>query len=662
MKKKLLLLVLPSFIFASSLQNALQEEISYLQEETFVTSASKVKENIKKTPASVTVITQEMIENMGANNIFDVLRSVPGLGVSQSNIYVDKITVRGIETWFSEKVLILLDGHSLNVDLLNGGATGAYKNIPIELIKRVEIIKGPASALYGENAFTALINIITKKAKDIDGAKVVVKYGSDNTKVANLSYGKTYDDFELTANLNYIKSDGDARFIASDAVGNSGYSNPTLDSFNGYLSLVHKNGFYATGNINTTEDGPRYGVAHALNNEDISKKITYFIELGYKNRLNEYLDLHIRAYYDSFKVDNTWRVFPAGSPAPAFTNGMLGYVGYETNKLGAETLLTFKYNKYTIVTGLSYEQQKLQNPWQKMNWNPVTGAPVGSIQDFSNPSTNFTDEVDRSFTAVYSELLYDVTKDIRINFGLRYDYYSDFGGTLNPRVGATWAINKDNIFKFMYGEAFRAPTFAELHNKNNPSIKGNPNLNPEMVKTHELSFQNSSIDDLQASITLFYTDIKDIIILENTIYTNKGQVTTKGAELEAKYNLRRGSYLLANYTYQKPENELTGDELENISNHEAYLGLNYRIDRHFNLYADAKFIGKQTRSTSDTREAVQSSITSNATLLAKDIMLKDLEMKFSIYNLFDEKSYDSYSPYDYPLGGRTYMAQLSYKF
>jgi len=662
MNKRLLFLMIPSLLLAGSLQGTLQEEISYLQEETFVISASKVKENIKKTPASVTVVTQEMIENMGANNIFDILRSVPGLGVSQSNIYNDKITVRGVETWFSEKVLILLDGHSLNADLLNGGATGAYKNLPIELIQRVEIIKGPASALYGENAFTALINIITKKAKDIDGTKVTVKYGSDNTKIANLAFGKKNQDFELVGNFNYIHSNGNERYVKSDAIGNSGYTNPTLDSVNAYLSIVHKSGFYFKGNYNVTEDGPKYGIAHAINDEDLSKKTTYFAELGYKNRLSKYIDMHLRAYYDSFKADNKWRVFPAGYPAPAFTEGMLGYVGYETQKRGAEAVVTFKSDNYTIVTGLSYEEQRLRDPWQKMNWNPVTGLPVIGIQNFSDPSTNFVDEVDRDFAAIYSEVLYDVTKDIRLNIGVRYDEYSDFGGTTNPRVGATWAINKDNIFKLMYGQAFRAPTFAELHNKNNPSINGNPDLKPEKVRTYEMSFQNSTIHNLQASLTLFYTDIEDIIILESTLYKNKGQVTTRGSELEVKYNLKRGSHILANYTYQDPKNELTGNKQENISNHEAYLGVNYRIDKHFNLYADAKYIGPQTRAVGDLRDEVDSSITSNITLLAKDILSKNFKIKVSVYNLFDEKSYDSSSPYDYPLGGRTYMTQASYKF
>lgn len=662
MKKELLFMILPSFLLAGSLQNALQEEISYLKEETFVTSASKVKESVKKTPATVTVVTQEMIENMGAQNIFDIFRSVPGLGVSQSNIYVDKITVRGVETLSSEKVLILLDGHSLNVDLLNGGATGAYKNIPIELIKRVEIIKGPASALYGENAFTALINIITKKADDIDGTEVAVKYGSDNTKITNFAFGKVYDDFEIVTNLNYIKSDGNSRYVESDAIGQSGHTNPWLESINTYLNLIHKNGFYITANYNNTEDGPRYGNVNVINNEDLSKKETYFLELGYKNKLNEYFDLDARTYYDSSETDNKWRLYPDGYPTSTYVDGMLGYVGYKTTKAGAESTVTFQSDNYTMVTGLSYEKQKLVDPWQKLNWNPITSTPLSSVQNFSDSSTNFIDEVDREFIAVYSELLYDVDENIRLNLGFRYDHYSDFGGTFNPRVGLSWSMNKSNVIKFMYGKAFRAPTFAELYNKNNPSLVGNSELEPEIVQTYELSLHNSDIHNLEASLTLFYTEIKDIIMLESTVYKNKGEVITKGLESELKYNLQRGSYILANYTYQHPDNELTGEELENIAHHEAYIGLNYRINRYFNLYTDAKYTGEQKRDANSTRDEVSDSIISNVTLLSKDLMMDDLVLKFSTYNIFDEKAYDSSNSFDYPLGGRTYMLELNYKF
>jgi iron complex outermembrane receptor protein len=653
---------MPAVIFANPFNAALEDEASWLKNETFVISASRVKEDIKKASASITVIDEDLINKMGANTLLDLLRVVPGMGVSQSNVYIDKITVRGIETWFSEKVLILLDGHSLNSDLLNGGAASTFANFPVEHIKRVEIIKGPASALYGENAFTALINIITKKAKDINGVQISAKAGSYNTRVANLLLGESYEDFELTANINYRDTDGYSAYVASDAVGNSGYTNPTSKRLNTDLSIKHNSGFYAKANYNSSEDGPRYGIAHALNNEDLSKREAYFIELGYKHPINTASGFDLRVYHDNYQYDNIWRVFPSGFPDPSFTNGMLGYVGAESKKYGLESLYTYKNNDYTLIAGLSYEQQQLKDPWQKMNWNPLTGAPLSSIQNFSDSETNYIDETDRSFWAIYSELLYDVQENLRVTAGMRYDHYSDFGGVFNPRLGMAWEVNSHNTIKLMYGEAFRAPTFAELYNKNNPALVGNPDLDPERVKTLELNIQNSSIDNLEASLSIFKSTINDIITTANNTYVNQGKTTTRGLEAELKQTLHRGSYIVANYTFQNPKNEETSQDLENISKHEAYLALNCRINTYLNLYTDAKYTGKQTRSPTDTRDEVDSSITSNTTLLAKNLILKDLQMKFSVYNLLDEKSYDANSPYDYPLAGRSYMAELSYKF
>ncbi|MDD2781441.1 TonB-dependent receptor [Sulfuricurvum sp.] len=662
MFRKIVWLSVPVTMLANPFNATLEDEVSWLKDETFVISASKVQESIKKTSASVTIIDEDMIDKMGANTLLDVLRVVPGLGVSQSNVYVDKISVRGIETWFSEKVLILLDGHSLNSDLLNGGASNTYANFPVEQIKRVEIIRGPASALYGENAFTALINIITKEAQDVNGVQISTKVGSYNTAIANLLVGKTYENFDIAANINYRDSDGYSAYVANDAIGNSGHTSPTSKRLNTNLSLKHNNGFYLKANYNNTEDGPRYGIAHALNNEDKAKREAYFIELGHQYKINDNYTLDSRVYHDSFIADNRWEIYPEGFPTGAYTDGMLAISGYTNKKSGIETLLTVKKENYTVVSGLSYETQRLKDPIYKANYIPSSGAPLGALQDFSDPSTNFVSEANRKFWAAYSELLYDPREDLRLTVGIRYDHYNDFGGVFNPRLGAAWEVNEHNTLKLMYGEAFRAPTFAELYNKNNPALVGNPDLNPETVQTFEMSLHNNSIENLEASLNLFHSTIDDIISVLGTTYTNRGTMTTRGIEAELKQHLHRGSYITANYTYQQPKNDDTRKIAENISRHEGYVALNYRINTVFNLYTDAKYIGKQTRSTADTRVPVESSITSNATLLAKDLFLKDVQMKFSIYNLFDEKSYDSNAPYDYPQAGRSYMAELSYKF
>ena len=271
MKKSFIsIFLLSTILFSNNLtttEKQFSDEQNWLEAETFVISASRIKESIKKTPANVTVIDEEQIEAMGADNIYDILKTVPGMDISQGNVYTDKVSVAGIKTWFSEKVLFLLDGHSLNTDYLNGGATSAYKDIPIEIIKRVEVVTGASSALYGENAFMAVVNIITKKAEDVDGTVVTIKGGSNDTAIANLHYGKKHNGFDITANIN-SKKENKKIFVESQ----NKETNPNVDSFNLYLSLVHDDGFYFMGNFNNTNDKSKYGLMNVLNDIDYSKK------------------------------------------------------------------------------------------------------------------------------------------------------------------------------------------------------------------------------------------------------------------------------------------------------------------------------------------------------------------------------------------------------
>lgn len=661
MKKTFISLSFPLFVLANPFQATLEDEASWLHDEAYVVTASKVKEEINKSSANVTIIDSDMINKIGANTLLDVLRIVPGMGTAQSNIYPDKINVRGIDTWFSEKVLILLDGHSLNSDLLNGGATSTYANFPLEHVKRIEIMRGPASALYGENAFTALINIITQEADEIDGVQIKIKRGSYDTSIANLLIGKRYGDVDMRANLNYRDTDGERAYIASDAVGNSGTTTPFSQRLNADLSLRHTNGLYARANYNTTRDGPRYGAAHALNHEDLSKREAYFAEVGYTAPMGKDTTFHSKIYRDYFSADNLWKIYPDGF-LPGFPDGMLAFSGYTNTKSGADLMLTHQGNDYTVVSGISYEIQKLSDPVYRANYHPLSGAPLASLQDFSDPSTNFVSEATRKFWAAYGEILYDVTDTLRLTGGVRYDHYSDFYSVLNPRLGAAWQIDPYNTLKLMYGEAFRAPTFAELYNKNNPALVGNPDLKPEKIKTAELGFYNTSIKNLKASLNLFHSTISDIITTSGATYLNQDKTTTRGVEAELKYDLPRGSYMTANYTYQNPHNQLTSDVLPNIYRHAGYLALNHRLDAYFNLYADAKYIGSQTRSAGDARPPVKSSLTSNATLLAKNWIAEGSEVKLSVYNLFDTQTSNSNFPYDYPLGGRSFMAEIAYKF
>jgi len=653
-------LTLPALLFSSSFESTLQEEQLWLQEETFVISASKFKENIKKTPASVSVIDAQMIETMGAQTLVDALRAVPGLGIHQSNMFINEIESRGVKTWFSEKVLILLDGHSLN-SLRNGGATVQYDKIPLDNVERIEVVRGPASALYGENAFTALINIITKDAKDIDGIEASIKGGSFNTKTFNLLFGKTYDELSISGNINVVQSDGYEPYIAADAVGNSGIADTSSKRKNMHLKMNYR-GLYLMAHYSDREEGAFFGIANALNHDTLFNYETFFVEAGYKKEVLMDFTVHLRAYYDKNTPYNTMQILPAGFPTSDHINGLRAVSAWESSKTGIELVGTYQGDNVVFISGMMFEKQNLDKPSEIGNFDPLTMAPYATMTLLS-PELRSIDAVDRNVYAFYGELMYELSNSLKVTLGARYDHFSEFGGTINPRTGVVWEANANNIFKIMYGEAFRAPTFAELYNQNNPSIIGNPDLNPEKIKTVELGWQNSSLDRVEFKTTLFYNDITDIISIDQTgLHQNEGSIEVAGIEAELKYNLGKGSYILANYTYQDPQNDYDKTLGSGISKHKAYVGLNYRFNENYNLFVDANYRSEQNRISSDTKEPIESSIIANATLLVKDLIDEDLTMRFSVNNLFDEKTYHTSTVADYPLPERSFLVELKYKF
>ena len=142
------------------------------------------------------------------------MRTVPGFEILKKADFGDVVpAVRGLES--ANKVRVMLNGHFIN-NPLRGGAFGNFDDFPVDNIKRIEIIRGPGSAMYGENAFTAVINIITKDAKDIDGVKVISGYGSFDTYDENIVFGKTYGKLEVSGMIHYRQSDGFDGIVESD--------------------------------------------------------------------------------------------------------------------------------------------------------------------------------------------------------------------------------------------------------------------------------------------------------------------------------------------------------------------------------------------------------------------------------------------------------------
>jgi iron complex outermembrane receptor protein len=643
----------------SSLNSEFSEEQNWLQEETFVVSASRVKENIKKAAASVTVINSEQIELMGANNLSEVLSTIAGIGIERNNVYWNEIESRGIKELVSKQILVMIDGHSLDGQLVNGGATSTFDKMNLDNVERIEVIKGPASALYGANAFTALINIITKKAEDIDATEVKVKVGSYDTKEINILFGEKYDDLAVVANINISNTDGYSYFLQSDASGNSGHVDTNREWFKSDLNIKYKD-FYFTASYMDRKEGPNFGISGNLTNDTEGNMKYYYAEAGYNKDINKKIDINTRIYTDIMKFYNIWEFWEGGFILEA---------GGTNEKKGVEVLSIYNVNdKFTMVFGGNYERHEQYDIISKSNYyieNDGSYTSLSSITDFTDTDQTWAPDATRDVWALYLNNIYDISDDIRFTFGARYDRYSDIGSNISPRGGITWQVNKYNTVKLMYGEGFRAPSFSDLYNSNNSVILAGADK-PEKVKTYEFSYETKLSNDLNSKVTLFYNDFSDLIQKDasGAQYYN-AKAVTKGLEIDAKYELNRGSYIAANYTYVDTEDKLIGGEKPDVAKHKGNIAFNYRLNKVFNIYNHLFIKGKTKRLLNDSRNDLSGYAVFNTAIKAKDLY-KNLELKLSVNNIFD-KNY--YSPSnigsvasDYRQPGRNFMFEAKYIF
>ncbi len=295
----------------------IQNEMQWLMSEPEVTIATKHETKLNRAPSIVTVITDEEIKNLGYRTFVEILRTVPGFEILKTaDLGTVVPAVRGLEA--ENKVRVMLNGHLIN-NPLRGSAFDNFDDYPVENIKRIEIIRGPGSALYGENAFLAVINIITYDTEDIDGVKVSSGYGSFDTYEENVVFGKKYGKVNISGMAHYRQTSGFNGTVESDA---QTILDSTLSPFDFPMASqapgkvedwrqeydvnlkVAYDDLYFQGWYEDKNRGPFIGPHYALNDETNIGGSYVFGEVGYKKTFEEMFTLKPRVYYDQFDTDN----------------------------------------------------------------------------------------------------------------------------------------------------------------------------------------------------------------------------------------------------------------------------------------------------------------------------------------------------------------------
>ncbi|HXE97432.1 MAG TPA: TonB-dependent receptor plug domain-containing protein, partial [Dongiaceae bacterium] len=269
--------------------------LMFFEEQDLVT-ATKRPTSLRRAPAIATIISADEIRNMGARNLADVLKMVPGFGISINEYGLTIIEVRGVRSSTSEKILVMIDGHSLNKNITGSAFYPYAEMLPMENVKQVEVVRGPGSALYGNSAFVATINIITRNAEEINGLEVKGGGGNFDSYKGNLVGGKAIGDkLTVSGSLDHQQTNGPKLTVEADALsgnppsfpfptapfsqapGTPGLSLKQTDAFLkvGYGDLSFRGGY------RTIRKDAFVGFGYALTDDNYGHYDTYWSELAY---------------------------------------------------------------------------------------------------------------------------------------------------------------------------------------------------------------------------------------------------------------------------------------------------------------------------------------------------------------------------------------------
>ncbi|MCB2182959.1 MAG: TonB-dependent receptor [Desulfobulbaceae bacterium] len=657
------------------------QEDDMMRADQLLVSATGSLKPLRLAPSVATVVTKEDIKAIGATSLDEILETVPGLHVVPSgNGWFSSIwSIRGVHTSINPQVLLLINGvpYSMNYT----GNRGFGYRMPVSMISRVEVIRGPGSALHGADAYSGVINVITKDNFEIDGTEMGFRKGSFDTYDGWLQHGGQYRGWDVSMGVEWTKSDGDDdRIVEQDylhAIGAAALSNAPgpLDTYyetvDTHLGLRKGDwDLHLYGMLSEAALGPGGGQAITYGNDNDGKSL--LVDLTYRNdHLLTDWDLSCRLYYSYIHYDSFLQFFPSD-----FLN-MLGNPIYTSEDGGTEFVAIYDgFRSHKLRLGIGWKNYEFE-PDQYKNFGPAAAAdPFGSMVHITDQDLIYISDANRH---VFYGLIQDEWAMVRgweLTAGVRYDEYSDFGSTVNPRAALVWETRYDLITKLLYGQAFRAPSFSEQYVKNNPVSIGNADLTAEEIETLELAFDYQPTVDVRIKLNLFHYEADDLIDYTGStlpqIANNYAEQKGNGVEIELDWQLHEDLRLRSNFAYQRSENKTLDNVVHDAPEMQFYLNPHWDFTTDWSLDGQYYWIADRNREDADPRDDIDDYNLVNLTLRRNNIA-DHVECAVSVRNIFDEDArepspYDSaspagaYIPNDYPMEGRGIWAEVRIRF
>ncbi len=620
MKHLLTLSILTTLLFS-------QEEISF--EEDFLQSldevseiATKTKLNIDDTPSFVTVLHSEKLKEIGITNIFEALGQVPGVQLKREQSGVPVVIFRGVEQ--KGEVKLMIDGVTINNSYR--GSIYHFLDFPIELVERIEVIRGAGSVLYGSNAISGVVNIITKSSQEEVQNSVFTSAGTYNSYKAGAILSSYVGNIKVALDTYYQASDKTIK-VGSNPSGQTGDSDRHLKDYSVGINLSDEH-FSFLARLKKSSIGNAYGVFGKLDddkNNFFNRNKALSTQLAYKNSISQNNKVNLQAGYSRYAQE-----VEALHPA----NKTIASLYKEESYFSEVTLISNTLENNELLIGVRYESSnELQNDL--------------TLDNIDIPNTIIGADFSRDITSLYVNDMYNVTSGFDISAGLRYDHYSDFGDSYSPNFGLVYRATEEIRLKALYSHAFRAPSWVEL--------TSNPDLEAEKADSIEAGviYKQNQYNTLR--VNFYASQIKDMITKVGT-YVQDSKNKFYGSELEYAYspNNQTEINLLASYTQAKDEN---GDDLAGIANILASTALTYKLGSGFSFGSLLKYVSSSKRDEIDEAIIFDQTVSYNYNNFTASLIIKDLFDKGTYYAL-PQNNYGT----DFDDGGRSVFLNASMEF
>jgi outer membrane receptor protein involved in Fe transport len=518
-----------------------------------ITTASKHWELVTDAPASVSVVTTEDISRYGYRTLDEVLSSVPGFYTNYDRNYA-YAGVRGFgrPTDYNDRILLLLNGHTMNEPFYGSAMLGTDFALDLGVVERIEIVRGPGSALYGSGAMLAVVNVITRQGKYSDFLRVTGSLGSYGRRTAGIAAGKAFGaDLEGMGSFRWMERDGQNLYYSeydtdstNDGIAQGLDWDRSVGAFGSvrYKNLKFQGAFFSrskgiptgaygtTFNDNRTRTTDRYGMAEVRLDQPLAPPVSAMA----------------RAYFDRYDYNGTF-------PSPD-----LLYDATTASRLGGELQIQWDSGpRNRVIAGMEHVDNLR-----------------GDYRYWSSDTMFFRGDFPFRTTAFYVEDEFQLTDDIGLTLGVRHEVHSATASSTAPRAALIFHPSLDASIKLLYGEAYRAPNSYERYYEDPINgFKSNHSVEGERISTLELLCEKRVSDWLYASSSAYAYRMRGLIdqVIDPADsllhFTNISPVRAAGLEMRIVVALDHSVRGYANYTYEHATDEYSEATLTNVPVH-----------------------------------------------------------------------------------------------